>query len=33
MGLGDVTGFNIGRFVLATGSPMHWLMAYRIIKK
>ena len=33
LGLGDVTGFNFGSFIIATGGAIVLLIAYRIIKR
>jgi uncharacterized membrane protein YeaQ/YmgE (transglycosylase-associated protein family) len=33
VGLGGVSGFNIGSFVLATGGAMLLLIIYRMVKK
>jgi uncharacterized membrane protein YeaQ/YmgE (transglycosylase-associated protein family) len=33
VGFGDVTGFNISSFLLATGGAILLLLVYRIIKK
>jgi len=33
LGLGAVTGFNVGSFLLATGGAVLLLILYRVIKK
>ena len=33
LGLGAVTGFNVGSFLLATGGAILLLILYRVIKK
>jgi uncharacterized membrane protein YeaQ/YmgE (transglycosylase-associated protein family) len=33
MGLGEITGFNLGSFLLATGGAILLLILYRIVKK
>ena len=33
LGLGDVTGFNLGSILLAVGGAVLLLIAYRVIKK
>jgi uncharacterized membrane protein YeaQ/YmgE (transglycosylase-associated protein family) len=33
LGLGDVTGFNVGSILLATGGAIIVLIIYRVIKK
>lgn len=33
LGLGEITGFNIGSFLLATGGAILLLLIYRLIKK
>lgn len=33
LGLGDVTGFNIGSFLLATGGAILLLIIYRFLKR
>ncbi len=33
LGLGDVTGFNFGSFVIATGGAIVLLIVYRIVKR